>query len=153
MLRTTACLLCLVLTAPLNLTAAEESGSPSGKLRKPGFLFLELRVADMASYENFLHDVLGFQTAHAERDFMTLETSSAQILLSGGLKPQADRKFGTGVEIGIAVDDLDAAFAKVAEHKQWRVASKIQKQPWGVRDFRVFAPDGYYIRITEPPRP
>ena len=31
----------------------------------------------------------------------------------------------------------------------WPVASGIEKQPWGLRDFRLFDPDGYYLRLTE----
>jgi hypothetical protein len=25
----------------------------------------------------------------------------------------------------------------------------IEKQPWGIRDFRIFDPEGYYVRVSE----
>jgi len=58
---------------------------------------------------------------------------------------------GPRVEIGIVVDDLDKAFAAAQKHEGWTIASGIQKQPWGVRDFRVYSPERYYLRFTEGP--
>jgi uncharacterized glyoxalase superfamily protein PhnB len=31
-------------------------------------------------------------------------------------------------------------------------ATPLQDQPWGLRDFRVVDPEGYYLRFTTPPR-
>ncbi len=52
------------------------------------------------------------------------------------------------VEVGLVVGDLDRAHA-AAVKSNWRVTGSIQKRPWGVRDFRVLSPDGYYLRFTE----
>jgi lactoylglutathione lyase len=30
------------------------------------------------------------------------------------------------------------------------LAAPMQDRPWGLRDFRVADPDGYYLRITTP---
>lgn len=59
---------------------------------------------------------------------------------------------GLGVEIGLVVADLDKAFAAARKHEGWRISSGIALRPWGVRDFRVLSPDGYYLRFTEPPK-
>jgi hypothetical protein len=29
-----------------------------------------------------------------------------------------------------------------------RVVEPIRTQPWGLRDFRIVDPDGYYLRVT-----
>ena len=57
----------------------------------------------------------------------------------------ADR--GAGVEIVLEVDDLDVAHAAVrsAGHT---LAEAPTDRPWGLRDFRLEDPDGYYLRIT-----
>ncbi len=31
----------------------------------------------------------------------------------------------------------------------WPLAADLQARPWGVRDFRLLDPAGYYLRITE----
>jgi hypothetical protein len=58
---------------------------------------------------------------------------------------------GVGIEIGIVVADLDKAYAAALKFKDkgWPVSTGIVMRPWGVRDFRVIAPDGYYLRFTE----
>jgi hypothetical protein len=125
-------------------------------LRVPGFLFLELRVCDVGVYKDFFRDVAGYEIARDDGNFMILNTGHGEILLSGEKKKDAPqeikvtRRYGGGVEIGIVVGDIEAAFAAAEKHTQyWPIASKIEKQPWGVRDFRVHAPDGFYVRVTE----
>jgi len=56
---------------------------------------------------------------------------------------------GIGLEIGMVVADLDKAFAATNNQPGFPVSSGIVKRPWGVRDFRVLTPDGYYLRFTE----
>ena len=56
---------------------------------------------------------------------------------------------GAGVEIVLEVEDLDTALAAVhaAGHP---LAQPPRERPWGLRDFRLADPDGYYLRITTP---
>ena len=54
---------------------------------------------------------------------------------------------GAGVEIVLEVEDVDAAF-DAAERAAARVVEPLRDRPWGLRDFRVVDPDGYYLRIT-----
>jgi hypothetical protein len=58
------------------------------------------------------------------------------------------------VEIGLVVPDLDAAYANALKFKEqgFKVSAGIGLRPWGVRDFRILTPDGYYLRFTEPPK-
>lgn len=57
---------------------------------------------------------------------------------------------GVGLEIVIEVDDVDRAHTKAAPHAE-RCGGRVEPlsdQPWGLRDFRLIDPDGYYVRIT-----
>lgn len=58
---------------------------------------------------------------------------------------------GYGVEVVIVVEDLDAVYA--AARDVARIVAPLQERPWGLRDFRVLDPFGYYLRITEPHDP
>lgn len=55
-------------------------------------------------------------------------------------------KRGYGVEIVIMVDDVKKYYSKVKGFAN--VIAKLVLQPWGLEDFRVENPFGYYLRIT-----
>lgn len=131
------------------------------ELRQPGFLFLELETQHLDEYETFFQAVMGFQTTYRQGRFLTMETARGQLLLLHPDELPAGHPFhgkykgsdqGQGVEIGLVVADLDHAFAEASKHKAWRISSGIARRPWGVRDFRILAPDGYYLRFTEGPK-
>ena len=54
-----------------------------------------------------------------------------------------------GVEIGLSVDDVDALYKHVQAEAPHAITEELVSQPWGLSDFRVADPDGYYIRIQE----
>ena len=56
---------------------------------------------------------------------------------------------GVGIEVVIFAEDLVAAYKKATEIPELKL-TKIVMQGWGVRDFRIVTPDGFYLRITEP---
>ncbi|HSX07770.1 MAG TPA: VOC family protein [Candidatus Saccharimonadales bacterium] len=58
-----------------------------------------------------------------------------------------DTKRGYGVEIVIPVDDIAAYYDQVKQFAN--VSSELKLQPWGVKDFRIEDPFGFYLRITE----
>jgi lactoylglutathione lyase len=45
------------------------------------------------------------------------------------------------------VRDVDAALEQV-ERAGFSVVELLRERPWGLRDFRVVDPDGYYVRVT-----
>ena len=57
---------------------------------------------------------------------------------------------GGGVEIVVEVDDVDAAFARAREAAviHGGQIEPLAARPWGLTDFRLIDPDGYYIRVT-----
>jgi uncharacterized glyoxalase superfamily protein PhnB len=50
------------------------------------------------------------------------------------------------VELVLEVDDLEAEHQRV--RAAWPLEEDLQERPWGLRDFRVLDPSGYYLRIT-----
>jgi len=52
---------------------------------------------------------------------------------------------------GTAVADLDESFEAAKKHAGWKIAASIARQSWGVRDFRVYSPEGCYLRFAEGP--
>lgn len=56
---------------------------------------------------------------------------------------------GIGVELVIELDDREALERAHARALGARCApTDTAEQPWGLRDFRVQDPDGYYLRFT-----
>lgn len=60
----------------------------------------------------------------------------------------ADTKRGYGVEIVIMANDIDNLYKKAKSF--CKVVDKLQTQPWGLKDFRIEDPFGFYVRFTEP---
>jgi uncharacterized glyoxalase superfamily protein PhnB len=56
-------------------------------------------------------------------------------------------KRGYGIEIAIPVDDVEASYQQVKQFAH--ISSALKMQPWGVKDFRIEDPFGFYLRITE----
>jgi predicted enzyme related to lactoylglutathione lyase len=133
--------------------AADDGAKKSKQLRQPGFLFLELDCRDLADHISFFKDVAGFEVERKTGNFVVLLSARGEILLNGvGGEGKPVRYQGPRVEIGIVVEDLDKAFEQAKNHKGWSIAAGIARQSWGVRDFRVYSPEGYYLRITEGPK-
>jgi predicted enzyme related to lactoylglutathione lyase len=54
---------------------------------------------------------------------------------------------GLGVEIVLEVDDVDGCHERVADSGH-PILEPLRDRPWGLRDFRISDPDGYYLRLT-----
>jgi hypothetical protein len=54
---------------------------------------------------------------------------------------------GYGVEIIIMVVNVEAYYNRVKDSAN--VVDPINRQPWGLKNFRVADPFGYYLRVTE----
>ncbi len=52
-----------------------------------------------------------------------------------------------GVELVLEVDDVGAERDRVAA-AGWPLEQDLQDRPWGLTDFRIIDPAGYYLRIT-----
>ena len=121
-------------------------------------LRIELFVDDLDTSIGF-YAALGFAVERREHDYASLRWGDAVIGLGpiaklppSGPGPGFTRERlagvrGAGTEIVLEVDDLDVALAAV--HAAGRaLAEEPTDRPWGLRDFRLTDPDGYYLRIT-----
>jgi lactoylglutathione lyase len=111
-------------------------------------------------YVSFFESVAGFKVMSRRQGYVETGSDLAELTFidpkfwSNG-HPFHDKLNGSGqglgIEIGIVVADLDKSYAAALkfQDKGWPISTGIVLRPWGVRDFRVLAPDGYYFRFTE----
>jgi catechol 2,3-dioxygenase-like lactoylglutathione lyase family enzyme len=117
---------------------------------------LELFVADLDASIGFYERVLGFALERRDEGYASLRRGDAVLGLGriSGLPPDGPGPGftqerlsgirGAGTEIVLEVEDLDDASARAGD----AVAEPIALRPWGLRDFRLADPDGYYWRVT-----
>lgn len=117
------------------------------------FLRIELFPSDLDKFIEFYTKVLRFTLqrhedtyAYVRRDNIFIGAVSDH-LEGGGPLDRGFRRPPTGVEIVIEVDDVEKERDLVLA-AGWKLDSDIKKQPWGLTDFRILDPEGYYLRIT-----
>lgn len=114
----------------------------------------EIFPSDLDRTLRFYVDVLCFEVVRDQREaespYLALERGDVR--LGAARRPPVDapdrRRPPTGVELVLEVDDVEAEQEHVAS-AGWEVSEPLRAQPWGLRDFRLEDPDGYYWRITE----
>lgn len=118
-------------------------------------LRVELFPADLDAAVDFYVSVLGFSVVDDRREtddpYAALVHGDVRLGLARRpeVEPQqrSDRAPEVGVELVLEVDDLDAAREQVAEGG-WPVVEDLTLRTWGLRDFRLLDPSGYYWRLT-----
>lgn len=112
----------------------------------------EIFSDDLGATASFYTLVLGFTMVGDDRHNGYLSICRDQVQIGAayrrGPHDRASRRPVTGVEIVIEVDDLDAEYARVTA-AEWPIEEDLIDRPWGLRDFRILDPNGYYYRITE----
>ena len=124
-------------------------------------LRLELFVEDMEASIAFYTRVLAFEVVSREPgDYASLRLGDIVLGIGSvaklpgecgyfGRDVSAHRR-GLGVEIVLEVDDVDGWRDRVAASGH-PIFEPLQDRPWGLRDFRISDPDGYYMRIPSRP--
>lgn len=124
-------------------------------MAEPASLRLELFVRDVGESVAFYRDVLGFAVESEQPGYVAMRLGSVIF----GIGPQSglpeghhfratlDQPNGMGVEIVIEVDDIDALHERV-NAARYPVAVGLGRRPWGLTDFRIVDPDGYFLRPT-----
>jgi lactoylglutathione lyase len=121
-------------------------------------LRIEIFPADLDATVEFYTRVLGFTLARDQRDgspgYVALERGPVRIGAAYRDVPerQPGRRPPSGTEIVLEVDDLDAEHARVVA-AGWPIEEDLTDRPWGLRDFRVLDPGGYYLRLTSRDQP
>lgn len=116
-------------------------------------LRVEVFVADLDAFVDFYTQVLGFAVTDDRRTtdspYAAVALGSARIgaVRAWGEVDAAARSVPTGTELVLEVDDVEAAHRRAAA-SGWPVAEGLTERPWGLRDFRLFDADGYYVRVT-----
>jgi lactoylglutathione lyase len=123
---------------------------------------MELFVDDLDETVAFYSELLGFGIDRRTDEYASL--SRGQVVLGLGLTAnlsehdnsgpgpawrRLDQAKGAGVEIVLELDDVDEVSA-LYEHCRSRVPNiePLRLRSWGLHDFRLFDPDGYYVRVT-----
>ena len=116
-------------------------------------LRIEIFPADLDAVADFYTEVLGFTIVRDQRDgtpgYVALQRGQVHIGAAHRDEPQnrPGRRPPTGIEVVLEVDDLDAEHERVVSHG-WPIEEGLVDRPWGLRDFRVLDPAGYYLRLT-----
>jgi lactoylglutathione lyase len=135
------------------------SGKPDVS-RSASTMRIELFVRDFARSLEFYERALGFVVDPARErrdDYIPIRHGDVSIGLgalellpaSHYFKPTREGQLGVGVEIVLEVEGL-ADYEQKARRTN-AVVEPTQLRSWGLLDFRVIDPDGYYIRVTERP--
>lgn len=136
-------------------------GPPGNKSvpRAIATLRLELFVRDpdrsLTFYEQALGFVLDLRREPPSDDYIPIRHGAVRLALSslGQLPPshyftpRGEARVGVGVEIVLEVERLQD-YEQRAQGAD-AIVEPTQLRPWGLLDFRVVDPDGYYIRVTE----
>ena len=113
----------------------------------------EIFPSDLDATIDFYVQVLAFRVIRderaAEHPYVALERGEVRLGAAARAEPEDrdQRRPPTGVELVLEVDDLDADRRRVAQN-EWAIEEDVTQRPWGLSDFRLLDPSGYYWRIT-----
>lgn len=114
-------------------------------------LRIEIFPADVDVSVAF-YERLGFELVGRKHDpdyASSVRRDAVSIGMLGAPRhPREQRAIPVGTEIIIAVDDVRAERDRVVDGGI-TLAEDLQARPWGLTDFRVHDPDGYYLRVTD----
>jgi catechol 2,3-dioxygenase-like lactoylglutathione lyase family enzyme len=117
-------------------------------------LRFEIFPSDLDATVDFYVRVLGFVVMKDQRDvpaaYVYLGRGGVRVgaLRADAPADRAARRPPGGVELVLEVDDVGAERDRVAA-AGWPLDEDLQHRPWGLTDFRILDPDGYYLRITD----
>ena len=113
----------------------------------------EIFPPDLDAAVDFYTRVLRFSVTKDQRDdpraYVSLQRGTVRI--GAARRAVADARAArlppAGVELVLEVDDVVGERDRVVA-AGWPLSEDLQDRPWGLRDFRVIDPAGYYLRIT-----
>jgi lactoylglutathione lyase len=117
-------------------------------------LRFEIFPDDLDATVDFYVRVLRFRLTADRRDqqeeYVSLQRDSVRVGAARRAVPdvRAARLPPAGVELVLEVDDVVAERDRVTA-AGWPLAEDLKDRPWGLKDFRILDPAGYYLRITD----
>jgi lactoylglutathione lyase len=117
-------------------------------------LRFEIFPDDLDATVDFYMRVLRFRLTADRRDqrdeYVSLQRGSVRVGAARRVVPdvRAARLPPAGVELVLEVDDVVAERDRVTA-AGWPLVEDLQDRPWGLKDFRILDPAGYYLRITD----
>ena len=118
-------------------------------------LRIEIFPNDLGPTVQFYVDVLGFELVRdesaADYPYVALQRGEVKVGAAARSNHRADldhRRPPTGVELVLEVENVAAELDRV-RGRGWAIEEDLTLRPWGLRDFRILDPSGYYLRITE----
>lgn len=123
-------------------------------------ILLELHVPDFKQVKDF-YLKLGFEIVWEETmggpsNYLVLKLGNNILCFWPGNESVNEQTYfksyppnttrGYGVEIVIMVEDIDTFYVSAKDSVE--VVEPLKKQPWGLKDFRIADPFGYYLRFT-----
>ena len=116
-------------------------------------LRIELFVEDLDVFVDFYTRALAFELADDRRDaeqpYVAVARDGVRIGAVHAWKAveQAGRTVPSGAEIVLEVDDVAAEHARVVA-VGYPLVEGLRRRSWGLTDFRLHDPDGYFLRVT-----
>jgi len=120
--------------------------------------WVEICVSDFEQSINWFENVLGFRVvARDENEYAELRQGETYIQLASDQaaywEPERQRLLapgqrGSGVEIVLVVDNIDAVYRQ-AQQARAEIVRPLADYPWHMRQFWVRHPDGYLIRPAQ----
>jgi lactoylglutathione lyase len=121
---------------------------------------IELHVSDFKVVKEFYGE-LGFEVVRDETPldkYLVMKLGENILCFWGGDERiynhgyfknfPKDSKRGYGIEIVIMVSELEKYYYRIKD--QVKVVASLKLWPWGVKDFRIEDPNGFYLRFSEP---
>jgi lactoylglutathione lyase len=113
----------------------------------------EIFPQDLDAIVDFYARVLSFSITKDQRGdpeaYVGLSRGEVHIGAArrAGPTSPAERRPPIGVELVLEVDDIAAERDRVVA-AGWPLEEDLQDRPWGLTDFRILDPAGYYLRVT-----
>ena len=116
-------------------------------------LRVELFVADLDRFADFYARVLGFMLIddrrHEDPPYAAVRRDMVRIGAVRAWEPvdRSSRALPSGVELVLECEDVTGERDRVIS-AGWPLDADLTERPWGLIDFRLYDPDGYYLRVT-----
>jgi predicted enzyme related to lactoylglutathione lyase len=116
-------------------------------------LRFEIFPSDLDEVVDFYTRVLRFGVTkdqrHEPSEYVSMRRGAVQVgvLRTSVPDARATRLPPAGVELVLEVDDVRAERDRVVA-AGWPLEQDLQDRPWGLTDFRMLDPAGYYLRVT-----